>query len=102
MEDTIVINGVTYKAVNPSQGRIKIVILQRGHVAIGRFSREENDCIMTRCAIIRIWGTTRGLGELVNGPTEKTVLDKCGNLEFDYLTVIAAMDVEQSKWESAL
>jgi len=82
---------------------IKIVILQRGWVMVGRFSRVGSDCKLHDASVIRIWGTTRGLGEIAqNGPTEKTILDKCGKVEFDYLTVVAAISCEVKKWESVL
>jgi hypothetical protein len=85
------------------ENEIKIVILQRGWVMVGRFSRVGSDCKLHDASVIRIWGTTRGLGEIAqNGPTEKTILDKCGTVEFDYLTVVAAISCEAKKWENAL
>lgn len=82
-------------------GEIKIVILQRGWVYIGRFERKENDCKLHNASCIRTWGTTKGLPELVNGATSKTVLDKCeGVVEFDWLTVVHTITVNQDKWKS--
>ena len=84
-------------------GDIKIVILQRGWIYIGRFERNGNDCKLHNAANIRIWGTTKGLPELVNGPTSKTILDKSdGVIEFDYLTVVHTITVNQAKWASIL
>jgi hypothetical protein len=98
----IVVDGIEYAPVKDS-GEIKIVILQRGHVAVGRFNRDGSDCVLKDASIIRVWGTTKGLGELRSGPTPKTVLDKCGKMGFDYLTVISTLDdLEQSKWENVL
>jgi hypothetical protein len=99
----IQIDGVVYlpkDSVQPSfTGDIKIVILQRGWVYIGRFSREGNDCKLTNASCIRTWGTTKGLQELVNGATSKTVLDKCdGVVEFDWLTVVHTITVDKEKW----
>ena len=99
------INGVKYirkdsvKNVKEFTGDIKIVVLQRGWVFIGRFERNGNDCKLHNAYNIRIWGTTKGLPELVNGPTNKTILDKCeGVVEFNYLTVVCMITVNQSKW----
>src|SRR5580658_9635339 len=62
------------KVVN---GGIRIVVLQRGWVAVGRFSQDGDECVLQPAAIVRIWGTMKGLTELVNGPVkDKTVLDK--------------------------
>ena len=80
-------------------GEIKIVVLQRGWVYIGRFERNGNDCKLHNASCIRNWGTTKGLQELVNGPTVNTKLDKCdGVVEFDWLTVIHTIAVNPSKW----
>ena len=96
----IVIDGTTYvpKGQNYT-GDVKIVVLQRGWVYVGRFSREGNDCKLTNASCIRSWGTTKGLQELVNGATSKTVLDKCeGVVEFDWLTVVHTITVNAEKW----
>lgn len=97
------INGVTYVPKDQAQvfsGDVKIVVLQRGWVYVGRFSRTGNDCKLTNASCIRVWGTTKGLGELVNGPTSSTVLDKCdGVVEFDYLTVCFTISVNADKWK---
>lgn len=103
------VNGVKYVPKNfqpyvqPS-GPTKIVILQRGWVMVGRFFRTGNDCKLSNASVIRAWGTTKGLGEIaMNGPTSNTKLDKCGGIvEFDYLTVVAMIAVEESKWQNAL
>ena len=99
------INGVQYvrkdSLSNQKEfdGDIKIVVLQRGWVYIGRFERNGNDCKLHNAYCIRIWGTTKGLPELVNGATTSTKLDKCdGVVEFDWLTVVHTITVNSSKW----
>ena len=82
---------------------IRIVILQRGWVAVGRYYQDGDDCCLTDCSVIRLWGTTKGLGEIAEGgPTSKTILDKCPTLRFHRLTVIATMDCVESKWHKRL
>jgi hypothetical protein len=99
------INGVVYTPKGTESkveytGDIKIVVLQRGWVYIGRFERNGNDCKLHNAYNIRSWGTTKGLPELVNGATSSTKLDKCeGIIEFDWLTVIHTITVNQSKWK---
>jgi hypothetical protein len=84
-------------------GEIKIVVLQRGWVYVGRFERNGNDCKLHNASCIRVWGTTKGLPELVNGITSSTKLDKCqGVVEFDWLTVVHTITVNQSSWSGLL
>lgn len=106
MAKSIVVDGVTYYASKPEaiDSDIKIVILQRGWILVGRFSRKGSDCKMTDASVIRNWGTTKGLGELAqSGPTGSTKLDKCfGLVEFDYLTMVASIGCEEKIWEAKL
>jgi hypothetical protein len=88
------------KGGNQNAGPIKIVILQRGWVFVGRLSKTGSDCVLEDASCIRVWGTTRGLGELTEAPTSKTVLDKTGTVRFHELTVIATLDCSQTAWES--
>jgi len=81
------------------EGDVKIVVLQRGWVYIGRFERIGNDCKLHNAYNIRSWGTTKGLPELVNGATSSTRLDKCeGIVEFDWLTVVHTITVNSKSW----
>lgn len=104
----VTINGVTYVQKGTQEkefdGEIKIVILQRGWVMVGKFERNGSECKLHNASVIRRWGTTKGLGEIAsNGPTKDTILDKCfGVVEFDYLTVVASIAVEENKWRSKL
>ena len=105
--ETMMIDEVKYvraDKVNEPSGPMKIVILQRGWVMVGRFERNGSDCKLHNAHVIRIWGTKQGLGELAgNGPTKDTKLDKCyGVVEFDYLTVVASLSVEESKWVNVI
>ena len=104
----ITINGTVYvpkSTVKTSivNGDIKIIVLQRGWVYVGRFKRKGNDCELHNASCIRTWGTTKGLQELVNGVTSSTKLDKCeGVVEFDWLTVVHTIIVNQSVWKGLL
>jgi hypothetical protein len=101
--DSVFIGGIEYVPKDsqpPFIGDVKIVVLQRGWVYIGRFERTGNDCKLTNASNIRIWGTTKGLPELVNGPTASTKLDTCeGVVEFDWLTVVHTITVNNDKWK---
>jgi hypothetical protein len=102
----IQINGIEYirkdsvKEQKQYDGDIKIVVLQRGWVYIGRFERNGNNCKLHNAFNIRTWGTTKGLPELVNGATKDTKLDKCeGIVEFDWLTVVCTITVNKTAWK---
>ena len=101
----LTVNGVEYvpkSSVQVAQpnGALKIVVLQRGWVMVGRLEKTGSECKLHNASVIRNWGTTKGLGEIASsGPTSSTKLDKCGGLvEFDYLTVVASISCEESKW----
>lgn len=80
---------------------IRIVILQRGWVMVGRYSRDGVRCKLESASVIRRWGTSRGLGELAaEGPRPNTVIEKAaaGEVEFHELTVIATLACDAAKW----
>ena len=58
----------------------KIVVLDRGFVFVGKVVDEGDNIRVTNCRNVRRWGTSKGLGELRNGPTEDTVLDEVGEI----------------------
>lgn len=91
-----------YKA--EPKGPTKIVVLQRGWMLVGEMEKEGTTCKLKNAAVIRSWGTTKGLGELAqNGPQPSTKLDKCNGLvEFDVLTVVLSISVNEDKWKNAL
>ena len=80
-------------------GPIKIIILQRGWVMVGVFSQDGSKCRLDNAAVIRKWGTTKGLGEIAEGgPTKDTILDKTPLVEFHELTIIATIQCRAEKW----
>ena len=78
----------------------QIVILNRGWVVAGNYSEKGDECTLTDASVIRIWGTTKGLGELAEfGPLANTKLDACPNVHFHKMTMVARMDVNESNWK---
>src|SRR5574343_437946 len=105
--EVIKIDDVEYvrrdSVIPKTSGEIRIVILQRGWVMVGYFSQDGPNCTLDKAACIRTWGTSKGLGEIaIEGPTSKTILDKCPPVHFHELTVIQMMDVVKEKWTSYL
>jgi hypothetical protein len=85
--------------VNLTPSKKQIVVLNRGWVVVGDYSEENDNCTLSNASVIRKWGTTKGLGELAeNGPLTETVLDKCPNVHFNKLTIVARIDCNESKW----
>ena len=100
---TVTINGTEYIPKEEKTGNIRIVILQRGWVKVGRFYQDGVNCRLEHCATIRNWGTEKGLGQIATtGPTTKTVLDLEPTCRFHELTVISMIDCEESKWANKL
>tara|TARA_R110000868_G_scaffold74752_6_gene216289 strand:+ start:91 stop:411 length:321 start_codon:yes stop_codon:yes gene_type:complete len=100
--DSIKINEVEYvrkDAVCATDGEIKIVVLDRGFVYVGRVSNEAHFVIIKNAKNIRSWGTTKGLGELVSGPLSTTKLDHVGTVRAPFRALISLIDVEQKKWK---
>lgn len=99
--DSVTIDGVDYVRREKSSDW-KIVVLHRGHVLVGRVRRDGEMVHIDDASVIRIWGTTRGLGEIAkNGPTSKTILDPChGTASAHILAVVLMIDCEAGKWTS--
>ncbi len=103
--NSISVNGKEYVLKGSEQkvehsGDIKIVVLQRGWVMVGRFEKSGSECKLHGASVIRNWGTTKGLGEIASsGPTGSTKIDATNGLvEFDYLTVVATISCNASAW----
>ena len=88
---------------NVDGSKVKIVILQRGWVFVGKFSKEGSTCKLTDAYNIRTWGTTKGLGELAEeGKKTDTNLDKVTDVTFHDLTSIAILDCNDKIWSKIL
>lgn len=98
---SIRINEVEYvraDGLKKTEGEIKIAVIDRGFVYVGRVAMEGDFLILRNAKNIRVWGTTNGLGELVSGPTSSTRLDPVGTVRVPSRALISLIDVEQSKW----
>lgn len=77
---------------------VRIVVLQRGWVYVGNFSKAAGECVLENASCVRRWGTSKGLGELVKGPLPNTVLDAAGTVRFHELAVVNMIDVDGVAW----
>lgn len=94
----VTIDGQRYVLACDS-GPIKIVVLERGFVYVGRVSEEGDPVIVIHGArsIIR-WGTSQHLGELVNGPLPDTKLGAVCTVQCRINQVIHMIEVHQDGW----
>lgn len=83
----LILNGVTYVPKGSYEqpqnlGDKRIIVADRGWVFIGDCEDHDDGAVTIRNAQnIRYWGTTSGLGELVNGPIAgKTKYDPYGTV----------------------
>jgi len=83
-------------------GKVRIVVLQRGWVVVGRVSKDGQELVIENASVIRRWGTAKGLGQLAAGPQKDTVLDKAGTVRAHELAVVMQIDCEETPWASAL
>ncbi len=88
----VTIDGTVYVPKDDSWAEWRIVIAQRGWVFVGRYREEGDDVTLTAASVIRSWGTTKGLGELVNGPLAATKLDAAGTVRLHKLGIVATLD----------
>jgi hypothetical protein len=77
-----------------------IVVCDRGYVYVGDCTIDESFCVIEHAKNIRKWGTTKGLGELTNGPLRNTVLDDFGSVSVPMHAVISIIDADGSKWNA--
>ena len=83
--------------VTPTKKRI--VVLQRGWVVVGDVEQTEVEVKINNCSVIRVWGTSKGLGELAEkGPMNNTKLDPCPPIVAHPLSVVLYMNINESVW----
>ena len=78
---------------------LQIVVLDRGFVYIGRVESDDDWIYIKDALNIRVWGTTKGLGQLVSGPTSDTKLDPVGNIRAPMRALISLIEVDEDEWK---
>jgi hypothetical protein len=79
-----------------NMGPQQIFVLDRGFVYVGTASLDGDFWTLANARNIRVWGTTKGLGELVSGPTATTKLDDAGTVIVPTKSVIAIIPCTRS------
>lgn len=57
-----------------------IIVVDNGFVYHGDLTSDGDFYLISNAKNIRVWGTSKGLGELRTGPTPKTTLDETGEV----------------------
>lgn len=79
---------------------MRIVILHRGWVVVGKYAQTKTHGKLTSAYVVRHWGTTKGLGELAeNGPTSSSTLDPTPEQEFPLTAVINTIRCNEKAWK---
>lgn len=78
-----------------------LVVADRAHVWLGRAVTRGDWTHVGGGRIVRRWGTTEGLNQLVKGPRPETVLDAPADLKVATRAVIAIIPVEEEAWPNA-
>jgi len=102
---TVSVDGIDYvraDSIPHATGEVRIVVLQRSWVVVGRYTENGDDVTIENASVIRVWGTTKGLGELVTGPTSGTKLDKAGTVRAHRGAVVLTFDCVESSWTAFL
>ena len=73
-------------------GEKRIIVADRGWVFVGDCEDNDDGSVTIRKAkTIRRWGTTKGLGQLANGPTSQTVVDEGGTVRCTPIVTFAVV-----------
>ena len=91
------INGVKYiraDSLNRPMTTKRIIVADRGWVFAGDcIDHTDGSVTIHNASNIRIWGTTKGLGELVNGPLPATKYDAYGTVR-----CLPIVQISINKW----
>jgi hypothetical protein len=72
---------------------LQIVVIDNGFVHVGSCTLDAGLLQIDNCRNVRRWGTTEGLGQLVNGPRKETIADACGLVLVPWSRVVMLMKI---------
>jgi hypothetical protein len=82
---------------------VRIVVIDNRFVAVGVYEPGSAESTLSNAAIVRRWGTTKGLGQIAEGgPTENTVLDPAPTMHVNNSRVLYTVKCDAAKWKKAL
>lgn len=100
MKTTIAIDGTTYVPLDVLDSPVKIVVIEGRWNIVGKVeTHEDGSLTIYDGKILTYWGTTQGLGELTNGPTDKTKADPCNSVvRVPAHAVLLTFDCADGSW----
>jgi hypothetical protein len=102
VENELVVSGKTYRAVDDSGERMRLVCVDnRGLLFVGKCDLSgENEWIAIRGArcVIR-WGTTGHVAELCAGPLENTHLGATADVTVRRENIVFTYEVDPEAWK---
>ena len=101
MKSEITVDGVTYRRVDDSGERLRIVVVDnRGMTFVGRcdLGGDEEQIIIHGARCIIRWGTDQHLSQLADGPLPNTVLGAARDVVVFRHNLILAYDVAEEAW----
>ena len=95
----VMIDGVRYVRADEA-GPIKMVVLDRGFVYVGRYKRTDEEVEISDARCVIRWGTKNHLGELINGPLDNTTLGDACVVRTHIDRVNHVIEVSQDGWDN--
>ena len=87
--------------VKTRKAPLKIVVLDRGWVFVGRVTAKPAELQIDEACCVRLWGTQKGLGQLASeGPLSATKLDPCPRVIARGRAVIFTLECDEAKWKN--
>jgi len=93
----VTIDGVRYMRAD-TQGPIKIAVLERGFVYIGRVDQVDGEIVIRGARSLIRWGTSKHLGELYSGPLPNTRLGAACTVRARLQQLIHVIEVDEHAW----
>lgn len=79
--------------------KIQIAVVDGAWNLVGECEAGTKIITLTNASVIRVWGTTKGLGEIaLGGPTKATILDKIGTVFIERSQVKFMIECDDNKW----
>lgn len=78
----------------------QIIVIKLGWVLVGRVvAQSDTTLTVTHAHVVRVWGTTKGLGQLAEkGPLKPTILEPTGHVVIQLDAVLFRIDCEDEPW----
>lgn len=78
----------------------RIAVIDKGFVYVGEIVRTSEGWLLSGAKNLRVWGTTKGLGELaLHGPTKSTVQDEVGEVFVPTHSMVHIISTDANKWK---